>query len=248
LPRGSDGPPVETDMPLDEIDTSAGETDVTLGEGDVSAVSAEPEPPADNSVTIGYLSRICPTKGLHQLAEAFTILLKSPNLPPVRLVAAGCLDRGDRAYLKQIRRLLAERGLVGRFRYLGRLDRAAKIAFLRSLDVLSIPSTRPEARGLAVLEGWANGVPTVLPDHGAFSELTAATGGGLLVEPNRPTKLAAALARLIEDPALAERCGRQAQEVIRRDYDIRVTAGRIVELYRSLHPAQPDSPSLTPTE
>ena len=40
-------------------------------------------------VTIGYLSRICPEKGLHQLAEAFRLLAGEKDLPAVRLLAAG---------------------------------------------------------------------------------------------------------------------------------------------------------------
>ncbi len=203
-------------------------------EGHATEPKAQRVPSAEEPIAIGYLSRICPTKGLHQLAEAFGLLLREPALPPIRLRAAGYLGRGDRAYFRQILRQLNRRGMTDGFEYVGELDREGKIAFLQSLDVLSIPATRPQSTGLAVLEGWANGTPAAVPDHGVFSELVAETGGGLLYEPNRPTQLAAALKQLVEDPTLACRCGQQAHQTVHRDYDIRRTAERTMELYSTL--------------
>ena len=97
--------------------------------------------------------------------------------------AAGYLDPADRPYLAGIRRQLAAAGLADRFQYVGELDRAAKIAFLESLDLFCLPTVCREAKGLPVLEAWAAGVPAVLPAQGAFPELIADTGGGLLYEP-----------------------------------------------------------------
>jgi len=201
---------------------------------DAAIIDVEYAPPEKHPVRIGYFSRIAPAKGLHQLFEAFRLLLRNPSLPPVRLMVAGHLGRGDRAYFRQVRRQMMRRGLANRFDYRGELDRDEKIAFLRSLDVLCIPATRPESRGLAVLEGLAAGTPAVLPEHGVYSELIAETGGGLLHEPNRPTALAAALEKLIRNPELAKGCGRQAQEAVHREYDARRAAERTMELYRAL--------------
>ncbi|MHC4406151.1 MAG: glycosyltransferase family 4 protein, partial [Planctomycetota bacterium] len=105
-------------------------------------------------VTVGYLGRICPEKGLHLLAEAFERLATDPELPPVRLVAAGYMAKTDRPYLAEMESRLAERGLAGRFQYVGELDRRAKVAFLQSLDVASMPSVHPESKGITALEAW----------------------------------------------------------------------------------------------
>jgi glycosyltransferase involved in cell wall biosynthesis len=206
---------------------------------DLEGHAAEPRtqsatPSSEFPLRIGYLSRICPTKGLHQLADAFRLLLRDPKLPPMRLVAAGHLGRADRSYLRQIQRLLAQRGLDQWFEYVGEPDRAGKIAFLQSLDLLSIPTTRPESKGLAVLEGWANGAPVVLPKHGVFTELVEETGGGLLHEPNRPSALADALRQMIEHPELALRSGCRGQAAVRRDFDSREAARQTITLYRSV--------------
>jgi glycosyltransferase involved in cell wall biosynthesis len=182
-------------------------------------------------VTIGYLSRVCPEKGLHLLAEALRLLAEDPELPPVRLHAAGYLDQTDRPYLEEIEKRLADGGLADRFRYAGELDRAAKIAFLQSLDLMSVPTVCRESKGLCVLEAWANAVPVVLPAHGAFPELIEDTGGGLLCEPGDPTALAAAIKRMIRDVDLASECGRRAQQVVHQRYNTEVMARRMIELY-----------------
>jgi len=159
-------------------------------------------------VTIGFLGRVCPDKGLHLLAEAFGLLAERQGLPPLRLVAAGHLADGDRGYL------------------------AEKIALLQSLDVMSLPTIWPESKGLPVLEAWANGVPVVVPDHGAFPELVADTGGGLLFAPHDPRSLAAALEQLIRDPAMAWELGRRGRDAVHDRYHADRMASQTAELYR----------------
>ena len=87
---------------------------------------------------------------------------------------------------------LRERRAGGRLRARRSPDHADKVRFLQSLDVLSVPTTYREPKGLYVLEALANGVPVVQPRHGSFPELIEATGGGLLVEPERPGRPGAA--------------------------------------------------------
>ena len=204
------------------------------GHATPSPAPAAPEAarPAARPVAIGYLARICPEKGLHLLAEALKLLAEDEAVPPVLLRAAGYLDPADRPYLDEIHARVADRGLADRFAYVGELDRSGKIAFLQSLQVISVPTVYPESKGLSVLEAWANGIPAVLPAHGAFPELIADTGGGLLCEPLNPPALAAALKQMILDAEFAAACGRRAQEVVHQRYNAETMAGRTIALYR----------------
>lgn len=188
---------------------------------------------AAQTVTIGFLAQICPDKGLHLLAEAFRLLAEDKDLPPTRLLAAGYLDPAEQPYLEQIRSQIAAWGLADRFRYVGELGRAEKIAFLQSLDVMSVPTVYRESKGLPVLEAWANAVPVVVPEHGAFPEMVADTGGGLLFEPGNVADLAAGVKRLITDHALASECGRRAQQAVHLRYHAARMAEEMIELYRS---------------
>ncbi|HID77895.1 MAG TPA: glycosyltransferase family 1 protein [Planctomycetaceae bacterium] len=183
-------------------------------------------------IRIGYLARICEEKGLHLLADAFIHLAADPQLPPLEVAVAGYLDPKDRPYLKRIQRRLARHGCGRQLRYAGELDRPGKIAFLQSLDLFSLPSTHPESKGLAVLEAWANGVPAVLPAHGAFPEMMADTGGGVLCRPHDPQSLADALRRLILDPQKRTDCGRRAQQAVHQRYRDDRMARDVLAVYR----------------
>jgi glycosyltransferase involved in cell wall biosynthesis len=162
------------------------------------------------------------------------VLAVDAEMPPVRVQAVGYVDAAERAYLAGIQREMADAGLADRFEYLGEPDRADKIAFLQSLDAFCLPTVYRESKGLSVLEAWANAVPVVIPSHGAFPEMMADTGGGVLCEPNSPPALAAALKRLALDPDFASQCGLTAQRAVRERYNSEVMARQIAELYREL--------------
>jgi glycosyltransferase involved in cell wall biosynthesis len=185
--------------------------------------------PADRPFTVGYFARVAPEKGLHLLAEVYRLLRAGGG--PARLEVAGYLAPEHREYLATIQRQLGQWGLGAEFRYHGTLDRAGKVAFFRSIDVLSVPSPYVEPKGLYLLEAMASGVPVVQPRHGAFVEMIANTGGGLLAEPGNPAAFAEALRRLRDDPALAADLARRGAEGVRRHYDAARMTDRAIEVY-----------------
>jgi glycosyltransferase involved in cell wall biosynthesis len=193
--------------------------------------------------TIGYFARIAPEKGLHVLVEAFLLLAEDRDLPPLRLRVAGYMSAGDKPYFDAIVERVRSAGLSDRFEFGGELDRAGKIAFLQSLDVMSVPTVYRESKGLSVLEALANAVPLVLPAHGTFPELIADTGGGVLCEPENPRSLADALRKLISDPAAAAEMGRRGQAAIRERYDAQTMARQTTALYRQLTAVPSVSPA-----
>jgi glycosyltransferase involved in cell wall biosynthesis len=184
--------------------------------------------------TIGYFAHVCPEKGLHLLVDAFRQLCERPGLPPLRLVAAGYLSKGDRPFLDHLRAQLQTWGLADRFEYLGEPDRARKIAILQSFDVMSVPAVYRESKGLSILEALANGVPVVQPAHGSYPEMVNDTGGGLLCEPENPTDLADKLETYVRNPQLADEHGRRGHEAVRDRYTDRRMAEATIGLYRNL--------------
>ena len=190
--------------------------------------------PSDAVRRIGFLSRICEEKGLHLLVEACTHLAEQADLPPFELHVAGYLGRGERSYWKQLASQLAAGPMTGRWVFHGEVSREEKIAFLQSLDLLSLPSLHPESKGLPALEAWANAVPAVLPDHGAFTEMVTDTGGGLLFQPNDIADLTDKLAALLADPDHATRLGQAGQQAVHTRHHAPAMARQMQELYRRL--------------
>jgi glycosyltransferase involved in cell wall biosynthesis len=183
---------------------------------------------------IGYFARIAPEKGLHVLAEAYILLRRRMGASTPVLEAAGYLSAADAGYLERVRRQLSDAGCGDAFTYRGELDREQKLAFLGGLDVLSVPATYDEPKGMFLLEAMASGVPVVQPRRGAFVEIVEKTGGGLLVDPDSADSLADGLHRVLTDPELAGDLGRKAFEGVRAHYGIEQSAARLLSVYEAV--------------
>jgi glycosyltransferase involved in cell wall biosynthesis len=196
----------------------------------------------DGPTTVGFLARIAPEKGLHVLAEAYRIMRESGELANARLEAAGYIAADCKPYLEGIQKRLTDAGLDGEFHYRGVLDRAEKIAFLRGLDVMSVPATYDEPKGVSLLEAMACGVPLVQPRRGGFTEILESTGGGLLVPADDPQSLADGLLRIIKDNRLAEELSANGFRGVREHYTAGHMADRVLEAYESVLCPTPSIP------
>jgi glycosyltransferase involved in cell wall biosynthesis len=183
--------------------------------------------------TVGYFARVAPEKGLHILAESYIRMRRDTEFRGV-LEIAGYLAPEYRGYLSGIQRKVNDAGFGDDFHYRGVLDRVQKIEFLRSIDVLSVPGTYDEPKGLFLLEAMAAGVPVVQPRRGAFPEMLAKTGGGLLVQPDDPVSVADAILTLWRDRALAAELGRRGAQGVREHYTASHMAAAALEAYGSI--------------
>jgi glycosyltransferase involved in cell wall biosynthesis len=179
--------------------------------------------------TIGYLARLAPEKGLHNLAEAFIRLKQMPGMEETRLEIAGWLGPQHNKYAEAQFEKLRAAGLQEAFHYWGEVDRQRKLDFLQSIDVLSVPTPYREPKGLFVLEALSAGVPVVQPAHGAFPDLLAATGGGVLVPPEDPTALAEALHVLLLDATRRRELGALGRAAVLENFHAAAIAERTVE-------------------
>jgi glycosyltransferase involved in cell wall biosynthesis len=191
-----------------------------------------PRPPRGSGpFTVGYFARMAPEKGLHVLVDAYRRFRLRPGIGESRLLAAGYLAPEHKTYLDGIQADLRTWGLEGQFEYRGEVDRAQKIEFLRSLDVLSVPATYDEPKGIFLLEAMANGVPVVQPRRGAFPEVVETTGGGIIVDADNPEALADGWLELYRDPARATALGAAGAAGVREHYNV----GRMAEAAESVY-------------
>jgi glycosyltransferase involved in cell wall biosynthesis len=203
------------------------------------------EPQRSGPFTVGFFARIAPEKGLHVLAEAYRILRESGELPNARFEAAGYMAADCKPYLEGIQKRLKDVGLDGEFHYRGVLDRSEKIAFLRRLDVMSVPATYDEPKGVSLLEAMACGVPLVQPRRGSFTEIVENTGGGLLVQPDDSESLAQAILRIVKDRQLGEELSANGFRGVREQYTAANMADRVLEAYESVICPVPSIPAMT---
>jgi glycosyltransferase involved in cell wall biosynthesis len=144
------------------------------------------------------------------------------------------MAQAQASYLDGIKRDLTNAGLADEFRYHGAVDRDGKLAFLQSLDVLSVPAPYDEPKGVFLLEAMGEGVPVVQPRRGAFTEIVEKTGGGLLVPPDDTKALADALHRLWQDRPLAETLGQRGFDGVREHYSIQRSTDRLLAVYEDV--------------
>ena len=191
-------------------------------------------PNTSGTFTVGYLGRVAPEKGLHVLAEAYRLLRHSGELPPARFEVAGYMAPDCKPYLNKIGADLRQAKLGDEFHYRGVLDRAEKIAFLRQLDVMSIPATYDEPKGVSLLEAMACGVPLVQPQRGGFTEIIVKTGGGLLVQPDDPPSLAEGIHQLYLDQKLAADLSAKGYTGVREHYTAAHMADKLLQAYEEV--------------
>jgi glycosyltransferase involved in cell wall biosynthesis len=181
--------------------------------------------------TVGFLSQMCAARGLAALVAAFTELKQDPGLVGAKLRIAGGMSAADKKFVASLLRKLEEAGLSGDVEVLETFDFAAKIAFLKSLTVLSVPEKERVACGLYAFEAWAAAVPVVQPCSGVFPELfERAGGGGILYDPLDKTALCESLRKLLKNPQLAAEQGAIGRRAVEKVFNIENSAEQMISL------------------
>ena len=186
--------------------------------------------PADAPLVV-VVSRLNPMKGIDDYLQAAAIL--AGRFAGARYVIVG--DGGSRRDLEQQARRL---GLSDRVVFAGtRLD----VAAILSQAAVSVVPSLSEGLSNVILESMACGVPVVATCVGGTPELIDDEATGLLVPPCHAPALAAGIARLLEDPAMARRLGGAGRACAVARFSMRSMVGRTETLYRALLRGEPDA-------
>lgn len=177
---------------------------------------------------LGYLGRLVRGKGLPETFAALAALRRESAFADVTLRLAGSGDARD-AFEREV----ASLGLGDAVSFVGPLDRAGTIAFLRESDVLLLPS---ESEGLpySVIESLASGTPVVATRVGGIPDVVVDGEHGRLVPPRDPDAIAAALRDLAADPERLRAMSRACGEWAARELDLERLARQFGALYREL--------------
>ena len=188
----------------------------------------------DKPFTVGFLSKMNKAKGLDELLSAFIVLVKEHKADAYLLAGGEILDGESKTYFEEVKKRVSSAGIEDRFKYLGRLEFAAKKEFFKASSVFSVPSLFPESKGIAALEALSAGIPVALPDHGAYRDIVKHTGGGLLYKPGSVFGLAALLKKLYDEPALADSLGETGRESVKSQYSVKKMTEMNIEVYRKV--------------
>ena len=184
--------------------------------------------------TLGYLARLAPEKGFDRLIETFIEIKKNNLVENLRLRVAGWLGASNEEFARKQFDKIADAGFEGHFEYVGAIELHEKVDFLNSIDVMSVPTTFLEPKGLYVLEALACGVPCVQPGHGSFPELIADTGGGLLFQPDDQQDYVNQLVQIFSDAELRSRLSELGFQAVHNKRDSNAMAQSTADVIKKL--------------
>jgi glycosyltransferase involved in cell wall biosynthesis len=181
------------------------------------------------------ISRIEPKKGLTHLVEAVAMLKQRGRKVKAHIV--GSKDphsKGSLEYAAEFEALIEKLGVKDEVILHGMKKQEELPPILQRCRAFVAPyvemgSGDKDGIPTAMLEGLASGLPVVTTDSGSILEVVTTEVEGIVV-PQRDSKaFAAALERLIADPALERRMAKAARDRFDREFDIRVTEVRLHE-------------------
>ena len=128
--------------------------------------------------------------------------------------------------LDDLRALADELGIAARCSWLGKQAQARVLEAYRAASVFALPcriAADGDRDGLpnVIVEAQSQRLPVVSTAISGIPELIRHEANGLLVEPDDPDAVRAALERLARDPELARRMGREGERRVRERFDAR---------------------------
>lgn len=193
-------------------------------------VRAELDIPPEAPV-VGSVMRLAEQKAPEVLLRAASLL--APLFPDLRwlIVGGGPLEA-------RVRRMIAELSLDGRVIMTG--PRRDIPRLLQACDLFALSSAW-EPFGIVFVEAAAMRLPVVCTAVDGTAEAIVDGQTGLLVPPNRPVALAAAIARLLSNPEMAHRMGIEGRRHA-ENFGIERFLGGIERLYERLLTGESASP------
>jgi len=188
--------------------------------------SSRPDFPADLGLdgrsVVTVLAALRDFKGIRHAVAAWPAVVA--RYPDARLLLVGSGPEEP-----ALRSQVAAAGLTGSVVFAGMRSDVPEV--LRASDVVLLPSIHGENLPTVLMEAGACGRPVVASDVGGISDIVADGETGLLVPPGSVPGVAAAVLRLLDDPALAARMGAAGRRRVEERFDARRWAGHLREVY-----------------
>jgi glycosyltransferase involved in cell wall biosynthesis len=189
-----------------------------------------------DAFVVGHIGRLAPEKNLGFLAAAVARFLG--DHPTARFLVTG----GGES-LEDMRDVMRERGVAGRFHATGKLTGQELVDAYHAMDVFAFAS-KSETQGMVLAEALAAGRPVVALDAPGARETTPAPPAGELLPEEDEEAFAAALermrARFAQDPEAPRRAARQAARAFSRKRCL----ARMLDCYRDALQSAPASRDL----
>lgn len=184
----------------------------------------------DRTPVVAIVGRLSPWKGQGVFLDAIEALAVRGIAIEARVYGSALF--GEEEYAAAVEHRVTELVSRGVDVRLGSFTGSVSDA-LSEVDVVVNASTIPEPFGQVVVEAIANGVPAVVPDEGGPAEIVSDGVNGLTFAARNASSLAAAVERLVDDPALYARVSAAGLERA-QDFDPGLVAEEFTEFVASI--------------
>ena len=163
---------------------------------------------------VAYVGRVDAIKGADVLVDAFGLVKRDGAYPGIRLIMAGDDGSPDS---ERLRARVTAAGIPN-VEWMGFLPRADVLKVLSRSAFSVVPSLCYDNLPNALLESWACGAPVLVSDVGSLRETIDGSGAGALFARGSASDLAAAMRRLLDDPAACRKMGERGRDAVARTY------------------------------
>ena len=184
---------------------------------------------AGDTIVIGFVGRFSPGKGHEELLDAAHLL--STKYENIHFLIVGEASHGEDRYEQKIRKLANSFGLDKLVTFAGYRKDIPDI--MAAFDIFAFPS-HAESFGVVLIEAMAMERPVVSTNCDGVLDIVVDGQTGISVPPRNAPELAAALARLIEDPASREEMGKAGRCRVEELFDQRKQIDKLEEIYVQL--------------
>lgn len=175
------------------------------------------------------LGRLVKRKGVDQTIEALA-QLPEENINNLMYFIAGAGPEEE--YLKKLVPLRLAKKII----FLGKLSEEEKWAWLRLCDIFIMPSRDIsgdfEGFGIVYLEANLCGKPVIAGDSGGVKDAVINEVTGLLVDPEKTDSVGAAISRLLNDPELRNKLGKQGRQRALKEFNWESQAAKICQFIK----------------
>lgn len=193
---------------------------------DLAAFPMRVPRPQREAPRIAIVGRLSPEKGHGILLDAVSKLSKAGDQVEVEII-------GDGPFGEELRKLAAELGVEKSVIFSGELLPDEVARRLADADMFCMASFA-EGLPISIMEAMAIGVPVVTTWIGGIPELAVDEVTALTVPPGNSEALAAAIRRLVGDPALRERLTSAARAAVERMHSRDSNGAQLTRLFTAL--------------
>lgn len=175
----------------------------------------------ESAIVVGYVGRIVKWKGIDVFLDVANKTL-SVREDVFFVVIGGNPSGAAQDNLNTYRKSFSKNGYQNRVFFTGFIY-DVRSCFI-DLDLVLIPSIKPDPCPRSVIEAMALGIPVMGSASGGIQEIIEDGYNGFLIEPENVTEVTERLLELVDNENLRARLGRNAYHTVRERYDVAILA------------------------